>query len=173
MPREAAGGVGSADQGRLECFSPDRFDIGPQVAIVLRSTACAGEDLMRTIWIITAFFSIVLSGLLMNAQVVSAEVELAQLAVMADAACDSSMVIAQAFCTPQNCRGQCQSCGGNIVCVQPGATCCGSSVCAPGRACLPCGGNIVCAESGSSCCGGLVCGPGRQCVPSGGSFVCQ
>ena len=95
---------------------------------------------MRTIWIITALFSSALSGLLMNAEVVSAEVELAQVAVMADAACDSSMVIAQAFCTPQNCRGLCQSCGGNIVCVQPSATCCGSSVCAPGRTCLPCGG---------------------------------
>jgi len=128
---------------------------------------------MRTIWIVTALSSIVLSGLLMNAHVVSAEVELAQLAIMADPACTSSIVIAQASCTPQNCRGQCLPCGGNVVCVQPGTTCCGFSVCAPGRACIPCGGNIVCAESGSSCCGGLVCGAGRQCVSSGGSFVCQ
>ena len=72
---------------------------------------------MRTIWIIAALFSSVLSGLLMNAQIVSAEVQLAQVAVMADAACDSSMVIAQALCTPQNCRGQCLPCGGNMVCV--------------------------------------------------------
>jgi hypothetical protein len=128
---------------------------------------------MRTIWIITALFSSALSGFFMNAQVVRAEVELAKVAVMTDAACDSSMVIAQAVCTPQNCRGQCQPCGANIVCVQPGATCCGSSVCEPFRVCLPCGGNIVCAQSGSSCCGDVVCGPGRQCVSSGGTFVCQ